>query len=521
MHYFTLRFVVHQNMLHLLYPVSYLLSLTGLILWFYFRENRSASRRMSTLFMVGFLVYLVSLAFADASLSYKLLILFRDLVILGVVSQIFSYVRKSTIVVLVMAIIIYGLIQFAGLAMLYHTFPEVPKSVVELEDSFELLIETRDGKVPKAYESVIRRYDLTVEQAFEPADASLSRLDEFIAVGIPDKSEKKIRRIIRELRRLSGTRHVEYNEVIRLDLRDHTGESTTSPARYVNDPMAPQQWGWEAIQGDLVHKRLSSGQVRPQKQALIAIVDSGVEATHEDLSLQYLSFGPTHDTDPAGHGTHCAGIAAAVSNNGKGIASLLPGEEYVRVTGIKVMDARGMGHQRTIIRGIIQAADMGADVISLSLGSLSSDSRQKAYEEAIRYANAKGAIVIAAAGNSSLSARNYAPANAKGIIAVAALTPELKRATFSNSVHDLEFGLAAPGVRIMSTYTAGQYREMDGTSMAAPMVAGLVGLLRSFRPELTTTEVYQLLYDTGRELQDGASTGRMIQAADVLERVLD
>ena len=75
----------------------------------------------------------------------------------------------------------------------------------------------------------------------------------------------------------------------------------------------------------------------------------------------------------------------------------------------------GVGNQQSTIQGMIRAADMGADVISMSLGSISSDSRQKAYEEAVKYANAKGSIVIAAAGNSNQNAKDYSPANAKGI----------------------------------------------------------------------------------------------------------
>src|SRR6187551_2458503 len=124
-------------MLNLLYPISYILSLVGLILWFYFQENRSISRKMSSLFLLSFLVYLVSLTFTEATLSYKLLILFRDLAILGIVSQLFNYVRHNGIIVLVLAFAVYGLIQFAGFNMLYSTFPETDKSTTAADDQFE------------------------------------------------------------------------------------------------------------------------------------------------------------------------------------------------------------------------------------------------------------------------------------------------------------------------------------------------------------------------------------------------
>ncbi|HUR30794.1 MAG TPA: hypothetical protein VMZ69_05140, partial [Saprospiraceae bacterium] len=115
-------------MLNFIYPISYLLCLTGLILWFYFKENHSASRKMSALFMFSFLIYLFSLAFSDSTLSYKLLILFRDLLILAVVSQLFNYIRKNSLLVLVAAIGVYGMIQFVGFNMLFDTFPEASAS---------------------------------------------------------------------------------------------------------------------------------------------------------------------------------------------------------------------------------------------------------------------------------------------------------------------------------------------------------------------------------------------------------
>jgi len=210
-----------------------------------------------------------------------------------------------------------------------------------------------------------------------------------------------------------------------------------------------------------------------------------------------------------------------VSNNRVGIASLIPDSSFVRVTSIKVLNASGMGNQQAAIQGIIQAADMGADVISLSLGSPSSDLRQKAYSEAVKYANAKGAIVVAAAGNSNSNSKNYSPANAKGIIAVSALDVNQSKAPFSNTVQDIGFAVAAPGVKIMSTYPNLQYKEMNGTSMATPMVAGLIGLMKSFNPALTTADVYQILNETGKNTPDSKTTGKMIQAADALERVLD
>lgn len=508
-------------MLSFIYPISYLLCLTGLILWFYFKESPSTSRKMSAVFLISFIVYLIALAFSEASLSYKLLILFRDLLILAFLSQLFSYLRKNSLLVFIAAIGVYGLIQFIGFNMLFDTFPESSGSVSEVNDEFELLVETKNGEIPEGYARLISKYGLTVREAFHPEDPSLSQLDEFVAIGIPDAAEKNTEEIIRKIKRVGGTQYVEYNEVIKLELRQANSTIPTVTAKYVNDPMAGQQWGWDKVQGDHLHEKLGKLKPQPKKKALIAIIDSGVDGAHADLSNQFLASNSNNDSDPLGHGTHCAGIAAAVSNNSIGIASLVPDASYVQVTSIKVMNSLGVGSQMATIEGMIKAADMGADVISMSLGGMSSDSKQKAYEEAVRYANAKGAIVVAAAGNSNQNAKNYAPANAKGIITVSAIGADQKKASFSNTVNDLKFGIAAPGVKIMSTYPHQQYKELDGTSMATPMVAGLVGLIKSFRPDIKTDEMYQILFDTGMKHPDDKMTGRMIQAADALERILD
>ncbi len=508
-------------MFSFLYPISYLLCLTGLILWFYFRENGSRSRKMSSLFLVSFIVYLLSLAFSEATLSYKLLILFRDLLILGLLSTLFSYLRKNSLLVLVAAIAVYGMIQFVGFNMLFDTFPQVKSSASSANDEYELLIETNEGAIPKSYERLIKKYDLKVSEAFHPADPNVSRLDEFLVIGIPDQHEEKMKEIIRELERTEGTQYVEYNEVITLEVREDVGEVPAVTSKHVNDPLVNQQWGWDLIQGDRVHEILVNNKPKPRKKAIIAIIDSGVDGGHPDLAGQFQSSNSQNDTDPLGHGTHCAGIAAAVSNNGIGVASLLPDASFVVVTSFKVMNAQGVGSQQATIEGMIKAADMGVDVISMSLGGISSDSKQRAYEEAVKYANAKGAIVVAAAGNSNQNAKNYAPANAKGIITVSAIGSDQKKAPFSNTVSDLKFGVAAPGVKIMSTYPNQQYKQLDGTSMATPMVAGLVGLLKSFNPDLKTDEVYRILHDTGKSFSDEKTSGKLIQAADALEKVID
>jgi thermitase len=178
------------------------------------------------------------------------------------------------------------------------------------------------------------------------------------------------------------------------------------------------------------------------------------------------------------------------------------------------------GPKKTIIAGIIEAVDEGMDVISLSLGGPSNQSRQRAYSQAVKYAHDHGAIVVAAAGNSNRDAANYSPANADGMITVAALDDKLLRAPFSNRVDRVKQGIAAPGVGIFSTTPNNTYKSFSGTSMACPFVAGLLGVMRSLEPDLTAAQAYAILHATGEDGPETRVTGRIVQPADALDAVL-
>ena len=166
---------------------------------------------------------------------------------------------------------------------------------------------------------------------------------------------------------------------------------------------------------------------------------------------------------------------------------------------------------------MIKAADKGADVVSMSLGGPSNDSRQRAYTKAVKYMTKKGTITIAAAGNSNRNAKDYVPAGVDGVISVAALDSKIQKAVFSNYVTDVKMGIAAPGVDILSTIPGNAYKEYSGTSMACPHVAGLVGMMRSVNPKLDTKAAYKILHDTGKETKDTKMTGRMIYPVDAVK----
>ncbi len=215
----------------------------------------------------------------------------------------------------------------------------------------------------------------------------------------------------------------------------------------------------------------------------VAVLDSGVDQNHQDLmskivSQQNFTTSPNVD-DLYGHGTHVAGIIAATTNNSLGVAGVCPGCQLLNG---KVLGDNGSGATSWIANGITWAANNGAKVINLSLGSTTPS---KTMEDAVKYAWSKGAVVVAAAGNNGSKTKFY-PAAYTNAIAVAATDNRDVKASFSNYGGSW-VDVAAPGAYIVSTlpnhtYALGtvlNYGYLSGTSMAAPMVAGTAGLVWS------------------------------------------
>jgi len=259
-----------------------------------------------------------------------------------------------------------------------------------------------------------------------------------------------------------------------------------------DDPQWGQQWGPKRIHCE---EAWDSG--TGSSSVKIAIVDSGIDYNHEDIAGNYVSGGydwVNGDNDPMDdndHGTHCAGIAAAVMDNNIGIA----GVAQVKVMAEKVLSSGGSGTSSNVASGITHAADNGANVISLSLGSSSPSS---VIEDACDYAyNTKGLVIVAASGNDGQSQVGY-PAAFDTVIAVGAINTNDERCDFSNYGEDLE--LMAPGYRIVSSIRSNEYDFFSGTSMACPHVAGVAALIKSWHPSENNVWIRQKIIDTAEDL---------------------
>ena len=495
-----------------LYPLAYLLSLTGLVLWFFYQDKPKISRMLSTLFLGGFLVYAFTLAFGPGEFNTKLWVLFRDMVVLGVASQIFMWVKRSQWGFFALLLLTYGLFFTFWKGKMVESFVST-KSPIELEEDSEILLQLSNHDQVSKLESWVNTHNFSFDKAFSIGNNDDTYLDEYFVVDIPDPQQAGD--LIKELVDKAWVDWAEPNEHIQIKpLEGNVLEESQS--RFANDPGLEKQWGLKKLQTESLHRLIKKNAKSFREPALIAILDTGVDSQHEDLGDQFHSINKKWNSDPMGHGTHCAGVAAAISNNNIGITSLDPDGSFVKVTSVKVLNFFGGGSQRSIIEGMIQAADAGADVISMSLGGLSDQKKQKAYEDAVEYCTKKEAIVVVAAGNSKQDAKDYSPANTPGVITVSAVNENLSLAPFSNFVSNVEMGIAAPGTNIYSTYPKNEYKSFNGTSMAAPFVASLVGILKSVNPKLTTREAYQLMHDSGKKVDDEKRSGRFIQPADCL-----
>ncbi len=515
------------SILSYVYSSSYGLSLLALIFWFYFKGNKEYSRLAGKVFLLSFLTYLVSLGIGPSGISSKLIILSRDLIILAVVARFFSLFKNNAVIFLGMLIALAGTFKLGYFDYLVKSYKQQkiwPKALAAggLDETAELLVDFKPQTTTADLEKLLSDYNVKVSPAFTSiASPNITELDEYYVVDVPTKYVGQIDKIQAIIASSDLADHVEDNEVLSLNPLDGDPEKSPKKSYGINDPDIENLWAFDKMGQDQLYDLIRSQKIKPKKKATIAILDTGVDSKHEDIKENYTSFASKFDDDPHSHGTHCAGIAAAVSNNKKGIASFTPENGFTQVASVKVLNRYGMGSQRSIINGILKAADNGADVISMSLGGPSDDSKQKAYIKAVKYANAKGAIVICAAGNENVNAMERSPANVDGVITVSAIDKDLNKASFSNTVQDCKRGIAAPGVNIYSTIPNNKYAFYNGTSMACPYVAGLVGLLKSVNPDLTTDEVYKILNETGVKTGSTKLTGNFIQSAAALNEIIE
>ena len=295
-----------------------------------------------------------------------------------------------------------------------------------------------------------------------------------------------------------------------------------------NDPSYAEQWNLSVL-----NVLQAWGIEHGKPQVTVAVVDSGVATRHPEFRSQLwenvgeiprngvdddgngyiddrngwdFSDAPTlpgsgdwtvRDNDPedeTGHGTHVSGIIAAKANNGLGIAGIAPN---CRLMPLRAGFKYGGGaylQNDDLAAAIVYAADNGARVINMSWGDTV---RAFIIEDAIEYAHHRGCVLVGAAGNSA-AVGSYYPAALESVISVAGLGQE--KQLYDGSNFGATIDIAAPGEEILSTALNGEYRERDGTSMAAAHVSGVAALVLSADPNATNIEIQEKLITTANLL---------------------
>lgn len=501
------------------YSNGFWLASFALILWHYFKDKEGWTKLFQFLFVLGISSYAIAFSFLPNNAGHKLIILSKDLILMGMISLAFQLLRNYKHLYWLSVFLLY---VSSRLYLSHWQKSSVHETGAQnQENEWELLVQLNDPGSLVPLKSIMDKYQLTTTLAFSMDEIDQTELDNYLSIEIPENQEGQIEKIKAEIG--------EIEEVVWIEENDQTEAIPIVPVEpfksgfkaLTNDPYTDKQWSIEMMGWNQVMQLFKSGKIVSEKKARIFILDTGIDGKHEDLAGNYESLEAKYDRDDKGHGTHCAGIAAAMTNNALGISSINPGPEYVSVTSIKVLNTFGMGTQRDIINGILKAADAGASVINMSLGGRSLDIGQKAYNDAIAYANRRGAIVVVAAGNDNSDARGFAPANAVGVITVSAIDTSKNKSSFSNSVAFIKNKIAAPGVNIYSTIPGNQYAAFNGTSMAAPYVSGLIGLMKSIRPTLTTSEAYEILVQSGTSSLTPETTGPIIHAGKAIEKLIE
>jgi subtilisin family serine protease len=296
-----------------------------------------------------------------------------------------------------------------------------------------------------------------------------------------------------------------------------------------NDPLYASQWALTKINAPAAWDVVTG-----TPSAVIAIIDSGIDATHPDLAgrlwvnpgeipangidddnngyvddVNGWNFvdGNNNLADDNGHGTQVAGVAGASTNNAIGIAGMC---WNCRLMIVKAMQASGVANYSDIAAAVNYAAAKGAQVINISLGGYADSATLRAAIEAA----SNTAVIVGGAGNDNVSTAFY-PAAYSNVLAVASTTSSDTKAPFSD--YGSWVDVAAPGVAISTTFSGGDYGTSEGTSLSAPLVAGLAGLIKSAHPDWSSALVRaQIVHTTDAITETQLGSGRVNAATAML-----
>ncbi|HEX7332718.1 MAG TPA: S8 family peptidase [Pyrinomonadaceae bacterium] len=419
-----------------------------------------------------------------------------------------------------------------------RTSEEIALSETRSLGSPEVLVKFKSGVSSEAIDALTSRFHDRVEDRLENAEG-------WTAVDDLDNADASS--IVAQYSQLPEVEYAEPNYEINLE------EAGAGPLEPIlpHDPQFNDQWALAnsgqrgGKQGADISATLAWATTTGSNKLVVAVLDTGVDYTHEDLMenmwVRPATLEPYHDNelgtiddlngfnaidsaadpmDDNGHGTHCAGIIGAEGENNLGIAGV---NWKVQIMPLKFLNAGGSGSTKDAIEAINyvinrKKAGVNVRIISASWGSTQ---RSRALGDVIRKAYENDILFVAAAGNSSVDNDRtpHYPSSYPNVISVAALDRHDELASFSNwGVKSVM--IAAPGVDILSTWLNNEYEEKSGTSMATPVVSGVAALMLAKNPRMTVEDLRKRLMDSTDpivKLKGKTVSGGRINAAKALE----
>lgn len=435
-------------------------------------------------------------------------------------------------------------------------------------------------ELPRPDDNYIRPVD--PRDIINPEDDSYKQIDgSKIDVILEDISESNFNNFARQLKKLypgdnvkieyynpeAGLIQIRVNPTERENIKDNIRRNITdmeyklfddvifnqvSSRSSYNDPAFKSQrqsWHFAPIQAYEAWD-ITKG----SDDIVVAVIDGYIDITHPELKGRIVkpysverksrnvlpparpySFGRDEDA-PVYHGTHVAALAVGALNNGKGAAGLAPGCKLMPISLGEDMSSI------SILEGLLYAINQGADVVNISIGRVFPDGTDKvSLEEQLEYiknagkyqedvwdyvfdlADKKNCTIVWSAGNFNVLSGMDETKRGESTIRVSAVDQQLKKASFSNFGNYASQGvnysdISAPGVDIYSAAPANGYGFSLGTSMAAPIVSGAVALMKSVNPNLTNSQIKEILDKTGKTVDRDGHIGKLIQVRDALEQ---
>jgi len=434
---------------------------------------------------------------------------------------------------LIILFLIIGLLLLSGLSYYFINSSsrkaEIPKNAQYIED--EIVIKYKEGFAPgeEKHDSIKQQLkELGVISSQKVYESTEAPLDRYYKLQL--KQGTNIEEIRDALNKLEAIGEAEPNYIL---------QTRAAP----NDTLYPRLWSLPKIQADKAWD-ITKG----KNEVTVAIVDTGVDYNHEDLqgkvikgrdfsTCAQVSLTPPitclqqklQDDDPLddnGHGTHVAGIVAALSSNQKGITGVV---WQGKILAVKVLDTGGGGSMTDVMQGIEYAINNGSNVINLSLGAPGNCSPMN---DLFKKAAEKKIVIIAAAGNDNTELLNDVPGTCENVISVA--NTNQSDGKTDSSRWGSQIDIAAPGADIISLKSARcdsrvcvpdkiintSYLSLSGTSMASPHVAGVAALIISANQQLTSQQV-EACIKNGDEIQTDKPIGKRLNALKALEMCKD